>query len=80
MMTFMPGICFARDYRDSIVMHRVWAFAEKKSIAPDTMETNAYTIFTMDVNRRNVLLWLIPSMYSTQTLNSRMEVRANRAN
>lgn len=64
MMTFVPSICFARDYRDSIVMNRVWAYAERKNLNPDTMTTNVYSIFTMDVNRRNVLMWLVPTMYS----------------
>lgn len=64
LMTFLPSICFARDYRDSIVMHRVWSFAEKMPQDVSLVESNAYSVFTMNVKRRNVLLWLIPSMYS----------------
>ena len=64
MMTFMPGICFARDYRDSIVMNRVWKFADRMPHEAAKAESNVYSVFSMNVKRRNVLLWLIPSMYS----------------
>ena len=64
MISFLPSICFARDYRDSIVMNRVWSVAEKLHYDAAQPATNFYSIFTMDVKRRNVLLWLVPSMYS----------------
>ena len=65
MISFLPSICFARgDYRDSIVMNRVWSFAEKMHHDAAEPTTNFYSVFTMNVKRRNVLLWLIPTMYS----------------
>lgn len=63
-LTLMPSICFARDYRDSIVMNRVWAFAEKMHHSGHDPMSNVYSVFTMNVSRRNVLLWLVPTMYS----------------
>lgn len=64
MMTLMPSVCYARDYRDSVVMNRVWTFADNQPQEVVQRESNVYSIFTMDVKHRNVLMWLIPSMYS----------------
>ena len=64
MMTLMPSVCFARDYRDSVVMNRVWNFAANQPAQAVEEVSNVYSIFTMDVKRRNVLLWLVPTMYS----------------
>ena len=63
-LSFMPSICFAGDYRDSILMSRVWAY--HTNVATDLTEhqTNTYLSYGIDIKRRNFLLWLIPSMYS----------------
>ncbi len=64
MFFFMPSISFARDYRDSILMNRVWAYNQKVAKNMTKLDENAYLIYTIDLKKRNFLLWLIPNMYS----------------
>ena len=64
MTILIPGISFARDYRDSIVMHRVWNYHKQLRTDVKGMQSNTYIGYTMSVGRRNALLWLVPTMYS----------------
>lgn len=64
MMTFMPSISFANDYRDSIVMNRVWTYHQNLMQDVSDFTPNSYLVFTMNVKRRNALMWLIPTLYS----------------
>ncbi len=64
MMIFMPSISVAGDYRDSILMNRIWANNMKIQRNKTDIHDNAYLIYTLDIKKRNVLLWLIPTMYS----------------
>ena len=64
MMILIPGICFARDYRDSILMNRVWSFHNLIEKDFKSSNDNVYALFTINSKRRNVLLWMVPTMYS----------------
>lgn len=64
MIFLIPGICFARDYREAIVMNRVWNYHQQVKMDVNGVESNTYLIYTIKEKRRNFLLWLIPSMYS----------------
>ncbi len=64
MLFFMPSISFARDYRDSILMNRIWAYNQKIRQNNPNIDENAYLVYTLDLKRRNFLLWLVPTMYS----------------
>lgn len=64
MMTLMPSICFARSRtEDSLLVSRMWEFYEHRH-SEDLIESNLYTKYHFSTKRRNVLLYLIPTMYS----------------
>ncbi|MBR1547449.1 MAG: hypothetical protein IJ637_01825 [Prevotella sp.] len=60
----MPSICFARDALDSLVMNRVWNFQRNFTQSVDGVEQTVYIRSTFDSERRNLSLFLVPSMYS----------------
>ena len=64
MILLMPSICFARDYRDSIILNRIWTYSDTFEHPVNDFDSNGYTIFTMTIHRRNFLLWMVPTMYS----------------
>ena len=64
MMTLMPSICFARDYRDSVVMNRLWDYHLRLKEDTTGKEHNTYLVYRIVANRRNFLMWMIPTMYS----------------
>lgn len=65
MMVFMPSISFGRDRSlDSLVLFRVWDYAKTHYQTVSKTERNIYTATTFKVNRRNPLLFLVPTMYS----------------
>ena len=64
MMTFMPGICLSRSKNDTLVIHRVWTFAEKFMESREGTEQNAYMIYTFNIVKRNPTLMLVPTMYA----------------
>ena len=64
MIALMPGICFARDYRDALVLNRIWNYSQYINQDIYGHETTFYMSYTMTENHRNPLLWMIPTMYS----------------
>lgn len=64
MMILIPGICFARDYRDSILMNRVWSYHTFIEKDFKDLNDNVYMVYTINCKRRNVFLWMVPTMYS----------------
>ena len=60
MMTLMPSICFARDYRDSVVMNRLWDYHLRLKEDTTGKEHNTYLVYRIVANRRNFLMWMIP--------------------
>ena len=65
LMTLMPGISFARDRsRDSMVICRMWEYNERFGKSINGVEKNIYTTYTFTTERRNPLLYLVPTMYS----------------
>ena len=63
MTMLVPDICFASDARDSVVMNRIWNFHKQLYSDIDGKECNIYMSYTMETKRRNVTLWVIPTMY-----------------
>ena len=64
-MTLMPSISFARDRsRDSMVICRMWDYNERYGTSIHGVEKNLYTSYSFTSERRNPLLFLIPTMYS----------------
>lgn len=65
MMTLMPSICFARDRaKDSLLICRMWEYNERFAESINGVERNIYTSFDFTTERRNALLFLVPTMYS----------------
>ena len=64
-LTSMPSSVFSREQADSVVLERLFSY--RKNYTPGTVKshvTNVYIKRNFNVWRRNVALWLIPSMYS----------------
>ena len=64
MTTLMPSICLSRGGNDSTVMQRVWSYRRNFSQDIKGAEQNVYTRSVFDIDRRNCLLFLVPTMYS----------------
>ena len=64
-MLFLPGICFARDRSiDSLVLFRIWNYAQNHQQTSNSVERNVYMSYTFKTDRRNPTLFLVPTMYS----------------
>ena len=64
MMTLMSSICFARDRSaDSLIVNRMWDYYENYGKSVDGVKRNMYFVYNFDSKRRNVLLYLVPTMY-----------------
>ena len=65
MMTVVPSICFARNRTaDSLLVKRMWHFYEHDYSEHEGTEKNLYMKYHFSSKRRNVLLNLVPTMYS----------------
>lgn len=63
-MTLMSSICFARDRStDSLIVNRMWDYYENYGKSVDGVKRNMYFVYNFDSKRRNVLLYLVPTMY-----------------
>ena len=63
-MTLMSSICFARDRSaDSLIVNRMWDYYENYGKSVDGVKRNMYFVYNFDLKRRNVLLYLVPTMY-----------------
>ena len=63
MMTLMPSICFADRNVDSLVLNRVWSYRRNYTVPANGTEQNVYMRYTFGMDRRNALLFLVPTMY-----------------
>ncbi len=54
---------YAKEKVDSMILHRIYNY--QKTLTPEIngMEDNVYAKFRFNVEKRNVALWLIPTMY-----------------
>ena len=64
MMFFMPSILYARSPEDSLVLNRVFDYHRNYGRSIEGFQDNAYLKYKFHIDRRNVTLWLIPTMYS----------------
>ena len=62
-MTLIPGICFAKRNVDSLVLNRVWSYRRNYTVPAKGTEQNVYMRYTFGMDRRNALLFLVPTMY-----------------
>ncbi len=64
MMIFMPFSMSARNSADTVVILRMWSYAEKHIKPTDSLERNVYMSYDFNTIRRNPTLYLVPTMYS----------------
>ena len=62
-LTSVPSIIFAKGKKDSLILNRIYEYAQFHMPFTDSVQDNVYVKFRFDVDRRNPTLWLIPSMY-----------------
>ena len=62
-MTLMPSFCLARSYTDSLILNRVWNYRRNFTVPVHGIEKNVYMRYTFGMDRRNALLFLVPTMY-----------------
>lgn len=64
MMTLMSGSCFSSDRaNDSVLVNRVWDFHSKYAKDVKGTSHNVYLMYSFHTDRRNPLLYLVPTMY-----------------
>ena len=67
LLTFLlSGVAFsasATNKKDSLILNRIYNYQETNSSAVDSLEDKVYAKFRYHVDKRNAVLWLIPSMY-----------------
>ena len=68
--TIMAGILlcmsvhlYAKEKNDSLILQRIYDYREANLSEFESKEDNVYTKFRYNVERRNSILWLIPTMY-----------------
>lgn len=64
MTVIMPSTLFSRNSEDSLLLHSIWNYYGKYAQDLAGTEQNVYMVYNFDVERRNALLFLIPTMYS----------------
>ncbi len=62
-MTFMSGNCFALTTADSTILHRVWEYRRNFTEPIEDQQQNVYMRYGFDIDKRNALLFLVPTMY-----------------
>jgi len=63
MMTLMPSICLADNHVDSLILNRVWNYRRNYTVPAEGTEQNVYMRYSFGMDRRNALLFLVPTMY-----------------
>ena len=53
----------ATNKKDSLILNRIYSYQQANSSAIDSLEDQVYAKFRFNVEKRNPILWLIPSMY-----------------
>ena len=53
----------ATNKKDSLVLDRIYEYQQTHTAAIDSIEDQVYAKFRFNVEKRNPVLWLIPSMY-----------------
>ena len=58
MPTAMSGV-----KKDSLILNKIYEFQLTHKTEIDSLQDNVYAKIRYNVEKRNVILWLIPSMY-----------------
>ena len=64
MFIFMPTICFSQEKKDSTILEKMWSY--KRNFASNNIggTTNSYMRYTLNTERRNFTMFLIPTLYA----------------
>ena len=62
-LTGMTISVAATNKKDSLVLDRIYEYQQTHTAAIDSIEDQVYAKFRFNVEKRNPVLWLIPSMY-----------------
>ena len=63
MLLFMPGICFSKETSDSILLNKIWSYRRNFAHKIGGENPNVYIRYTINTERRNFTLFLIPSFF-----------------
>ena len=64
MLIFMPTICFAVEVSDSLILEKIWSYRRNFAHKVEGGSMNSYMRYTLDTERRNFTLFLVPSLYA----------------
>lgn len=64
MLIFMPTICFAVESPDSTILEKIWSYKRNFAHTTEGGSMNSYMRYTLDTERRNFTLFLVPTMYA----------------
>lgn len=64
MLIFMPTICFAKETSDSVILERIWSYRRNYAHKIEGGNTNSYMRYTLNTERRNFTLFLVPTLYA----------------
>lgn len=64
MLTMLPGICFAQQAPDTLLLNKMWNYRRYFGHELTGETPNMYVRYTLETERRNPSLFLVPSMYS----------------
>lgn len=60
----MPQSISAGNRKDSLILDRIYTYQINNVKTIDSLQDNVYAKFRFNVEKRNLALWVIPSMYS----------------
>ena len=63
MMSLMPGVSYALSAADSTGLQRIWSYRRNFAEAINGQQQNVYMRYGFDIDKRNALLFLVPTMY-----------------
>lgn len=59
----MPSNVLSKEKKDSLILQRIYEFKDSHPTTPDSIEDNVYVKFRHNVERRNLSMWLIPTLH-----------------
>lgn len=64
MFIFMPTFCFSKEKSDSSILEKMWSYKRNYTHQNIGNTTNTYMRYTLNTERRNFTMFLIPSLYA----------------
>ncbi len=64
MFIFMPTFCFSKEKEDSTILEKMWSYKRNYCSHTTGGTTNTYMRYTLNSERRNFTMFLIPTLYA----------------